>query len=159
MKIRAARSEDLDAIKALLAENELPVGDVDEALLVDFLVAEDVGGKIVGSVGLERFGRNALLRSLATAKMVRNEGLGTRLLAHAELMARASDVSELWLLTTTAANFFSRAGYASVERAAAPVEVQASTQFAALCPASAVCLNKELDNSSPRGANPARNCD
>ncbi|WP_133647941.1 arsenic resistance N-acetyltransferase ArsN2 [Paraburkholderia flava] len=158
MKIRPARNEDLDAIKALLAENELPVADVDEALLVDFLVAEDAGGKIVGSVGLERFGRIALLRSLATAKMARKEGLGTRLLAHAELMARASDVSELWLLTTTAANFFSRAGYASAERATAPVEVQGSTQFAALCPASAVCFNKELDNFLPRGANSAQNC-
>jgi len=144
MNIRAARSDDLGAIKALLAENELPVADVDAALLVDFLVAEDAGGKIVGSVGLERFGHSALLRSLATARKARNAGLGTRLLAHAELMARASDVSELWLLTTTAAGFFRRAGYADVDRGTASADVQASAQFAELCPASAVCLTKRL---------------
>lgn len=144
MKIRAARSDDLDAIKALLVENELPVADVDAALLVDFLVAEDANGRIVGSVGLERFGRSALLRSLATARKVRKEGLGTRLLAHAELMARASDVSELWLLTTTAAGFFRRAEYADVERDTASAEVQASAQFAQLCPTSAVCMTKRL---------------
>jgi amino-acid N-acetyltransferase len=46
MKIRAARSDDLDVIKALLAENELPVDDVDAALLVDFLVAEDASDRI-----------------------------------------------------------------------------------------------------------------
>ena len=144
MNIRAARSDDLGAIKALLAENELPVADVDAALLVDFLVAEDAGGKIVGIVGLERFGHSALLRSLATARKARKAGLGTRLLAHAELMARASDVSELWLLTTTAAGFFRRAGYADVDRGTASADVQASAQFAELCPASAVCLTKRL---------------
>ena len=64
MKIRTARSDDLDAVKALLAQNELPVAEVDAALLEDFLVAEDARGKIVGSVGLERFGQSALLRSL-----------------------------------------------------------------------------------------------
>jgi len=144
MKIRAARSDDLDAIKALLAENELPVADVDADLLVAFLVAEDVSGRIVGSVGLERFGRGALLRSLAIARKAQNEGLGTRLLDHAELMARASDVSALWLLTTTAAGFFRRTGYADVERGTASAEVQASRQFAELCPTSAVCLTKRL---------------
>ncbi|MFM0173642.1 arsenic resistance N-acetyltransferase ArsN2 [Paraburkholderia sediminicola] len=144
MKIRAARSDDLDAIKALLAENELPVADVDAALLVDFLVAEDANGRIVGGVGLERFGRSALLRSLATARKARNEGLGTRLLAHAELMARASNVSELWLLTTTAAGFFPRTGYADVERGTASAEMQTSAQFAELCPASAACMKRTL---------------
>ncbi|MFM0034001.1 arsenic resistance N-acetyltransferase ArsN2 [Paraburkholderia strydomiana] len=146
MNIRAARSENLDAIKALLAQNELPVADINLALLVDFLVAEDVDGKIVGSVGLERFGRSALLRSLVTAGTVRKEGLGKRLLAHAELMARASDVSDLWLLTTTAAGFFRRAGYWEVNRSDACPELQASKQFALLCPASAVCMKKELES-------------
>ncbi|WP_408408913.1 GNAT family N-acetyltransferase [Paraburkholderia sediminicola] len=109
-----------------------------------FLVAEDVDGKIVGSVGLERFGRSALLRSLTTAGKARKEGFSTRLLTQAEVLARASDVSDLWLLTTTAAGFFRRAGYADAERGAASAEVQASTQFAELCPASAVCMTKRL---------------
>ena len=65
MKIRAARSNDLDAIRALLAENGLPASDVNAVLLNDFVVAEGAGAALVGSVELERFGRNALLRSLA----------------------------------------------------------------------------------------------
>ncbi|WP_168795980.1 arsenic resistance N-acetyltransferase ArsN2 [Paraburkholderia aromaticivorans] len=144
MKIRAARSDDLDAIKTLLAENELPVADVGAALLVDFLVAEDASGRIVGSVGLERVGTDALLRSLAVVQTSRNAGLGARLLARAENLARASGISELWLLTTTAADFFPRAGYVAVNRGSASSGLQASTQFAQLCPASAVCMMKTL---------------
>jgi amino-acid N-acetyltransferase len=140
MKIRAARCEDLDAIKALLAENELLVADVDARLLVDFLVAQDASGKIVGGVGLERFGRSALLRSLVVARTVRNERLGTVLVTQAETLARAHDLVDLWLLTTTAAEFFRRRGYSDVPRNAAPEPVAASRQFAEMCPASATCM-------------------
>ncbi|MFM0656049.1 arsenic resistance N-acetyltransferase ArsN2 [Paraburkholderia sediminicola] len=144
MKIRAARNDDLDAIKALLAESGLPASDVTRNLLPDFAVAEDADGSMVGSVGLERFGTNVLLRSLAVVKHARNRRLGGDLVAHAEDLARASGVGELWLLTTTATDFFSRAGYASVDRGTASAELQASTQFSQLCPASAVCFKKAL---------------
>ncbi|MFM0597220.1 arsenic resistance N-acetyltransferase ArsN2 [Paraburkholderia dilworthii] len=144
MKIRAARSDDLDAIKALLGENGLQASDITVLLLKDFLVAENADGVLVGSVGLERFGGNALLRSLAVAQPARNSGLGGNLVARAEDLARASDVSELWLLTTTAADFFLRWGYGAVNRSSASAELLASTQFAQLCPASAGCMKKTL---------------
>lgn len=144
MKIRAARSDDLDAIKALLAENELPASDITGDLLSDFAVAENADGSVVGSVGLERFGANALLRSLAVSQTARRGGLGGRLLAHAENLARANGILELWLLTTTAADFFLRRGYAAVNRSSASAELQASSQFAQLCPASAACMKKTL---------------
>ncbi|MDR6392600.1 arsenic resistance N-acetyltransferase ArsN2 [Paraburkholderia phenoliruptrix] len=144
MKIRPAESEDLDAIKALLVESELPVADVNAALVMDFLVAEDAGGKIVGSVGLERFGNHALLRSLAVSSTTRGSGLGRSLMAHAEGTARSCGISQLWLLTTTAADFFRRGDYAAANRNTAPDELQASTQFSLLCPATAVCMKKEL---------------
>jgi amino-acid N-acetyltransferase len=144
MKIRTARSDDLDAVKALLAQNELPVAEVDAALLEDFLVAEDARGKIVGSVGLERFGQSALLRSLCVARQVRNIGFGTTLLSHAEEMARSAGVSELWLLTTSAAGFIRSMEYVEADRSSAPAEVGQSPQFAQLCPASASCLKKQF---------------
>lgn len=144
MKIRAARNEDLEAIVALLVENEMPACDVTADLLRDFAVAEDAHESVVGSIGLERFGAAALLRSLSVAKAECGAGLGRRLLAHAESMALASGVSELWLLTTTAADFFRRAGYLPVARQGAPTRLQASTQFAQLCPSTAVCMLKTL---------------
>ncbi|KAK46202.1 GCN5 family acetyltransferase [Caballeronia jiangsuensis] len=144
MKIRAARRNDLSAIKILLTESGLPASDVDATLLEYFLVAEREDGKIVGTIGLERFRQSALLRSLVVAPSVRNQGLSSRLLARAELAARASGICELWLLTTTAAALFRRCGYADADRGAAPEEVQASAQFAKLCPASAACMRKVL---------------
>ena len=128
----------------MLAENALPVADVNAAMLADFVVAEDDSGKIAGSVGLERFGVDALLRSLAVARTARHEQLGTTLVAHAESVARASDISDLWLLTTTAAGFFRRMGYADVERSKVAAEVKSTTQFAQLCPATAACMRKTL---------------
>jgi amino-acid N-acetyltransferase len=100
---------------------------------------------MVGSVGLERFGRKGLLRSLVVARTARDVGIGGQLLTHAENLARASGISELWLLTTTAAPFFRRAGYAEGDRSRAPKELQGSTQFAQLYPASADCMAKLLD--------------
>jgi amino-acid N-acetyltransferase len=144
MKIRSARSEDLDAIAALLAKNELPVSDVTTNLLRDFAVAEDAHGSVVGSVGLERFGADALLRSLAVAEPERRAGLGSKLLAHAEETALASGISELWLLTTTASDFFRRTGYAFDDRPSAPAGIQTSMQLAQLCPSTADCMRKKL---------------
>lgn len=144
MRIRGARREDLDGIRALLAENDLPFSDVSAGLLDGFVVIEDASRALVGNVGLERFGCNALLRSLAVAPIVRKTGLGSLLLANAEDLARASRISELWLLTTTATEFFRRACYAEVDRQRAPAEIQASTQFVQLCPDSAVCMGKVL---------------
>ena len=118
--------------------------DITEDLLSDFAVAEDADGSVVGIVGLERFGANALLRSLAVAQTARNAGLGGRLLAHAEDLARTSGISELWLLTATASKFFRRKGYMDVGRSSAPAEIHATPQFAQLCPASADCMRKTL---------------
>ncbi|MDT8840215.1 arsenic resistance N-acetyltransferase ArsN2 [Paraburkholderia fungorum] len=144
MKIRAARSDDLDAIKALLAENGLPVSDITADLLGDFAVAEDAGGSLVGSVGLELHGPDALVRSLAVARTARSAGLGSRLLAQVEQVARTKSVSDLWLLTMTASEFFGRAGYSVVHRSNAPAALRASHQFAELCAATAVCMQKKL---------------
>ncbi|MFL9908318.1 arsenic resistance N-acetyltransferase ArsN2 [Paraburkholderia sp. RL17-337-BIB-A] len=142
MKIRAARPEDLDAIIVLLTENALPASDISHELLCDFAVAEGDGGFVVGSVGVERYDSNALLRSLAVAQTARNAALGSLLLAHAEGLALDRAISELWLLTTTTSDFFRRKDYLDVARSTAPANLQATTQFTQLCPASAVCMRK-----------------
>ncbi|MFL9955477.1 arsenic resistance N-acetyltransferase ArsN2 [Paraburkholderia nemoris] len=110
----------------------------------DFWVTENAAGTLVGSIGLERHGQNALLRSLAVAHPARNAGIGAALVAHAERMAGANGITQLWLLTTTAAQFFQRKGYEMVDRSRAPVELQSSSQFAVLCPATAALLAKTL---------------
>ena len=96
-----------------------PIGstlDVNAALLIDFLVAENTVGAVVGTVGLERYGQNALLRSLAVGSTLRNAGLGARLLFPAELTVRSLAVTKLRLVTTRAGQFFQRMGYTEAQR-------------------------------------------
>jgi amino-acid N-acetyltransferase len=61
-------------------------------------------------------------------------------------LAWAAEVGlrELWLLTTTAADYFPRFGFARADRAAAPDAVRASREFAEACPASAVAMRLSL---------------
>jgi amino-acid N-acetyltransferase len=66
------------------------------------------------------------------------------LVVAAEDTARAMGVIRLYLLTTTASDFFSHAGYDVITRVDARDTLQASNKFAELCPASAVCMSKTL---------------
>jgi len=141
--IRMASASDAAGIRALLLQSGLPVADLGTADIAFFVADGDAGP--VGVVGIERYGSTGLLRSLAVAAEHRRTGLGEALLARAQ--AHASEVAgieELVLLTTTAADFFARRGYAVIARDAAPAGVQASAEFRSICPASATCMRKPL---------------
>ena len=56
-----------------------------------------------------------------------------------------------YLLTTTAAVLAARMGFQTVSRDAVPATIQATRQFAALCPASAVVMR--LEQSRPGNGN------
>jgi N-acetylglutamate synthase-like GNAT family acetyltransferase len=142
VQFAAASPADLGAIRALLGRLHLPADDVGLANQV-FLVAR-AGTELAGCVALERYGEEALLRSLAVAPRFQGSGLGKRLHAAAVAEARRAGARTLWLLTTTAAPFFQRAGFERVDRAAAPVALAASPEFRSLCPASAICMRLRL---------------
>lgn len=138
-----AQAGDLPAIRELLAVSGLPGEDLTPAHLDSFWVCRDAAG-LVGVVGLEPHGRTALLRSLAVREDGRGGGLGAALLAHAESQAAALGVDTLYLLTTTAERFFAARGYAVTSRDAAPPEIEATSEFAGLCPSSSICMTKRV---------------
>ena len=140
---RPARAEEFDAIAGLLTAAELPVEDLDVAMLDAFVVATE-GGEHVGVAGLEVYGPNALVRSLAVDTKHRSRGLGAKLVDAIETEARARGVTALYLLTTTAVGFFERLGYATHERAAVPPAIGTTTEFSSLCPDTADCLWRDL---------------
>jgi amino-acid N-acetyltransferase len=148
--ICAARASDEPAIRSLLDAAGLPSQDV-RCGAQDLLTAWD-GAALVGVVGLERYGPDALLRSLAVAEAWRGRGLGDALCRRAIEVARGLGLRTLYLLTPTAAPFFAARGFSRLERAAVPSAVQASTQFGGLCCASAACLALEL--ALPPGRDP-----
>ena len=112
-------------------------------MLDSFMVATD-GDVCVGVVGLEIYGSNALLRSLAVKPPHRSRGLGARLVDAIEAEARGRGVTALYLLTTTATTFFHRLGYAARDRTTVPPSIAATTEFSSLCPDTADCMWRDL---------------
>jgi amino-acid N-acetyltransferase len=134
---------DLDASRSLLVAAGLPVADLTVEHLDGFLVAEH-GAKVVGLIGLERFGAVGLLRSLVVDSSCRRSGLGHALVDALELEARTQRIAELWLLTIDADRYFSGLGYVTCDRQTAPESMANPPEFSGLCPCDAVLMRKRL---------------
>ncbi|MDH4108543.1 MAG: arsenic resistance N-acetyltransferase ArsN2 [Gammaproteobacteria bacterium] len=142
--IRRAGTRDWPRVRELLVLAELPVNDLAAERMGDFLVWVGGDGSPGAAIGLERYGEVALLRSLVVAQASRGAGLGSRLVAELEDVARTDGLHELWLLTNDADGFFAKLGYRVVNRADAPKAVQGSPEFSSICPASAILMMKKL---------------
>jgi amino-acid N-acetyltransferase len=119
----------------------LPSTDITEETLAHFLVCRDPVG-VVGIVGLEVFGEIALIRSLVVSEERQGRGLGKRLVSAAQEMAAELKVRDIYLLTTTAAEFFEYLGYRQIDREFAPAAISSTKEFSSLCPSTAVFMVK-----------------
>ena len=142
--IRQGLSADIAAVSKLLSEAGLPTQDLTSAACLQLWVLE-TQGDVIGAIGIEHFGANALLRSLVIAPAYQRRGLGNRLVAQLEQAVQAQGVQQLILLTETAEPFFSKNGYKAIARQHVPVEVLQSAEFRSLCPATATCMTKTLE--------------
>lgn len=136
-------------VQRLVAAAGLPTEDLGAADLAHFLgcgAPDDPDGV----VGLELLGSAALLRSLVVRPGARGTGGGRALVAAAERHAEDHGVRSVYLLTTTAAEFFGRLGYAPAARDSAPPAIRETREFSALCPASATFMVKHLDAGRTR---------
>lgn len=138
----AATGADLQAVTKLLQEANLPLEGIEQAA---FVIARD-GKQVLGCAALERHGTSALLRSVAVEESVQGRGMGTALVRHALEQARAAELQRVVLLTTTAADYFSRFGFRTISRSEAPKEVQDSVEFQSACPDSATVMLLEFDD-------------
>jgi amino-acid N-acetyltransferase len=127
----------------LLASAALPSSDLADGDMKDFFYAGPATAPI-GMVGLQFYGSDALLRSLVVSETCRAQGLGQKLVEHAEHYARMRGVATLYLLTTTAERFFRSRGYVVTPRDSAPAAIRSTPEFATLCPASSAFLSKRL---------------
>jgi amino-acid N-acetyltransferase len=144
-RVDPASTQDLIAIRALLERSGLPTSDLDSARPEFAVVREN--GKVIAAGALQRFGSSALLRSVVVSPDRRGSGLGQAVVKELERLARASQINRLILLTQTATDFFARQGYRVIERSTAPQEMQESEEFRSLCPSSATCMTKSLQDS------------
>lgn len=146
--VRDACRRDWRNVQRLLGEAGLPVADLGPDRLEDFLVAERTGTRqteTLGIIGLQRFNRVGLLRSLVVDQNERKSGLGRRLVTAVEANASCKGVKDLWLLTIDAERYFEGLGYKMMSRNAAPDSIRSTEEFSGLCPDGAYLMHKILE--------------
>lgn len=138
VRVRDAAPGDLAPVLDLLRGAGLPTEGVAEAF-ASFAVAE-ADARVVAAAGLEMHGASALLRSVVVDPAWRGRELGGALVLRLMERAERDGLSAVYLLTTTADRWFPRFGFRRVARAEVPPDIQASGEFADVCPASAVVM-------------------
>ena len=137
----ALTDEDRQQAINMLHQLNLPTSDIDEDKLLYLLKNND---SVIGTAGLEIFEDCGLLRSVSIVKEEQGKGYGKFLNEALETYAAESGINCLYLLTTTAKDFFNKQGYCFIEREKAPASVKQTAEFTLLCPSSAVVMKKRL---------------
>ncbi len=127
-----------EALRKALEAEGLLVEDLDGSDR-RYFSAVDADGRSVGYSGVEDCDeKSVLLRSLVVLPAFRSQGFGRRLV---ELtLAEAPPAADVFLATTSAADFFESVGFTRIERAAAPPAILSTRQLSGLCPASATIM-------------------
>jgi amino-acid N-acetyltransferase len=141
MNISEINQNNLSKAISLLKDCNLPTNDITGATKL-FVVTE--GNEVIGTVGVEFYQKHALIRSVAVNNNNRSKGTGKFLIGFIEDFARGNGISELFLLTTTAAEFFSKLSYQIIKREDVPATIQQSSEFTSTCPSSATIMKKTL---------------
>lgn len=139
--IEPIRDGELELVLALLRESQLPPDGLDDNARI---VVARAGGRLLGTAALEMYPDGALLRSVAVASHAQGHGLGRELTEAALRIARDAGAPAVFLLTTTAEQFFPKFGFVRIARHDVPASVQASVEFTTACPSSAAVMRKIL---------------
>ncbi|MEW5958258.1 MAG: arsenic resistance N-acetyltransferase ArsN2 [Chloroflexota bacterium] len=142
ISVEPATPADLAAMLTLLEQSGLPQDGLSDHFEGALLARN--GQDIVGCAAIEIYGQAGLLRSVAVAEAWRGQSLGRRLTEKALTLARQRGLTELYLLTETAGDFFPRFGFTPIARAEVPPAVQQSVEFSTACPASALVMRLRL---------------
>ncbi len=133
---------DLSEIKELLEEHHLPVSDIESSEITFYVLRE--GRRLLACAGIERFGADALLRSVAVLPELNRKGIGSAFVDFLISEVPKQEIRELYLLTETAEGFFGRKGFTKMDRENVPAALKLSSEFSELCPVSAVCMTIKI---------------
>jgi amino-acid N-acetyltransferase len=136
----------------LLKEADLPTADLDRVPDENMIIVTGNGGAMAAAacIQLSLPGAAALLRSVVVRPAHRGRGLGRQVVQRAERLARSRGATRLYLLTETAGGYFERLGYTSTPRETLPAGVAALPEAAVLCPDTATCMLKSLEERYQR---------
>jgi N-acetylglutamate synthase-like GNAT family acetyltransferase len=145
--LRPAGPADLGPVERLIATADLPLDGLRDQFGDGYAVAV-ADGAIVGVEGIEVHGRDGLLRSAAVSPEWRGRGVGDALTRDRLAWAQQRGLDAVYLLTTTAGDWFPRFGFRPADRAEAPDAIQRSREFAEACPDSALFMKLQLETTS-----------
>ena len=141
MNIVPASQNSFSAAVELLKKNNLPTEDINPGTQL-FVIEEN--DSVIGTIAVEYNFDVALLRSLSVSEQKRNSGIGQMLVAFIENYVQKQGVQSIYLLTTTAEDFFLKKGYESVDRNEVPDFIKNTKEFSIICSASSTLMKKEL---------------
>ena len=97
--------------------------------------------RILGSVGVEVYSEAGLLRSLAVSPDLQRKGFGIQLTQKALTYAKENNCKEVYILTTTAPDFFlQKFHFTEITRDMVNPVVKESAEFKGACPDTAVVM-------------------
>ncbi|QQS50914.1 MAG: GNAT family N-acetyltransferase [Bacteroidota bacterium] len=136
------KSTDYKALKAILESNNLPFSDVGAEHQTFFGALNDK--QLIGAIGVEKYGKSGLLRSLVVDHSFRSNQIASALYDELVEYCFYEKIEHLFLLTQTAIKYFERKGWQEINREKIPDKVKDSLEFSKLCPASATCMTINL---------------
>jgi len=142
---RPTTFEDQSAIDVLLRLSKLAQMDATSQFGDHYSVASSDDGTLVGVAGIEVYGTVGLLRSVAVDEHWRSKGIGRQLIAERLEWAAAKGITDLFLLTTDAAEYWTRYGFERINRSDAPPAVRQTSQWSGGCSATAIPMCLKLD--------------
>jgi amino-acid N-acetyltransferase len=142
IEIDEGTAADFSDVENLLSSAHLPLEGLRDA---SRLIVARLDGRLIGAAALEEYDGGVLLRSVVVAEELRNSGVGHRLTAATLEAASRAGHRAAYLLTTTAGGFFTRFGFAAIDRADVPADVRRSVEFRSACPVSALVMRAELE--------------
>lgn len=136
-QIRLAQPNDQKIIHTLLLGYKLPLDGLENTKL---WILQLSNGEVAGIAGLEVYGNQGLLRSVAVVDGMRNHGYGAILAKYVISEAKKEPIQDLFLLTTTAPTFFKKLGFKNENREKVIGGIRDSVEFKIACPKTAILM-------------------
>jgi amino-acid N-acetyltransferase len=140
-KVEKMKKAERQSARKLVSASGLPLGGMEDS---ELWCIKGEGGGILGVAGLETWGRQGLLRSVAVDKDHRKEGVGTALVKQIIAEARKKKMGEVFLITETAPLFFERMGFNAIDRSRVRGGVLDSVEFKEVCSETAPVMLMDL---------------
>lgn len=149
LNIQIFEPKNIKTVTEFLTIYKLPVSDLMEGNTELFLAYDEE--ELVATIGLEKYGSTGLLRSLAVKESYRNLQLADKMIRGLFAVCESQQITDVYLLTTTAEKYFLKKGFLQVDRESVPHSIKQSREFRSICPASAVVMHRRVDTSIAKG--------